>query len=360
MRPLFDAHLDLSWNAVQWSRDLTLSLAELNAAEAAMHDHPARGRATVSLPEMRRANLVVCLATLLARSKPNVRPSEGIDRRSVDYTHASMAHAAAVGQLAYYRLMERLGEMRMIRTAAELKDHLRLSSEGSRRIGYILAMEGADPITTPDEARWWWERGLRCVGLAHYGPHPYAAGTGATGPVTDAGRKLLKAFEEVGMILDLTHTAEPGFFEALDLYPGPVHASHNLCRALVPADRQFSDEQIRQLVERDAVIGMACDAWMLHPGWVIGQTSREVVKIDAIADHIDHICQLAGDCLHVGIGSDLDGGYGTEQCPTGLETIADLHRLAPILARRGYTDADLDAFFWRNWARFFERSLPHA
>src|SRR3954452_12745692 len=109
--------------------------------------------------------------------------------------------------------------------------------------------------------------GLRCVGLAHYGPSAYAVGTGATGPLTDAGRDLLRALELLGMIVDLTHCAEPGFFEVLDGFDGPVLASHNACRALVPGDRQFSDEQIRRLVARGAVIGAPLDAWMLHPGW---------------------------------------------------------------------------------------------
>jgi membrane dipeptidase len=222
----------------------------------------------------------------------------------------------------------------------------------------IIAMEGADPIVEPAQAVEWFDAGLRCVGLAHYGPSRYAVGTGATGPLTDAGRALLKEFERLAMIVDLTHCSEPGFFEVLDVFGGKVHASHNMCRALVPADRQFSDEQIKRLVERDAVIGMALDAWMLSPGWVIGQTSPDVVSIAAVADHVDHVCQLACSARHVGIGSDLDGGFGTEQTPHDLNSIDDLHRLEDLLAARGYGEAAIDGIFFQNWLQFFTDALP--
>ena len=220
-------------------------------------------------------------------------------------------------------------------------------------------MEGADPITEPRQAERWFEQGLRCVGLAHYGEGPYAAGTGAQGSLTSAGHELLKEFQRLGIILDLTHCAEPGFFEALDHFDGPVHASHNMCRSLVPGDRQFSDEQLRRLIERDAVIGMAMDAWMLHPGWVTGTTDPNAVSLSAVADHVDHICQLAGDCRHGGIGSDLDGGFGYEQCPSDLNSVADLQKLESALKSRGYSENDIDAIFHGNWLRFFSEALPH-
>jgi membrane dipeptidase len=196
------------------------------------------------------------------------------------------------------------------------------------------------------------------LSLAHYGPSRYAVGSGAEGPLTGEGRQLLAEMERVGMILDVTHLSEPGFTEALELFRGPLMASHNNCRALVPGDRQFSDEQIGRLVERDTVIGVAMDAWMLHPYWQKGRTPHDVVRIDAVCDHIDHICQLSGDCRHAAIGSDLDGGYGTEQTPAGLDSIADLQKLGEILARRGYSDEDIDGVFHGNWLRFFERCLP--
>ena len=140
-------------------------------------------------------------------------------------------------------------------------------------------------------------------------------GTGDSGPLTQKGIELLKEFDRLGMILDATHSSDPSFYQAMELFHGPVMASHNNCRALVPGDRQFSDEQIRLLVERDAVIGVAFDSWMLYPGFVIGQTHGSAASLTAVADHIDHICQLAGKRKHIALGTDLDGGFGTEQSP---------------------------------------------
>jgi membrane dipeptidase len=223
----------------------------------------------VTLPEMRAGGIGLCLATLLARTKPSVCPAAGFNRRDLDFRTQSMAYAMAQGQLAYYRALEQQEQLRFIRTSGELREHWQVwtAAPQSERLGIILAMEGADPIMSPAQAEEWFAAGLRCVGMAHYGQGIYAHGTGGEGSVTLVGRELLHEFEQLGMIVDLTHCAEPGFFEVLDRFSGPVHASHNMCRALVPADRQFSDDQIRALLERNAVIGMALDAWMLYPGW---------------------------------------------------------------------------------------------
>ena len=361
MKPIFDAHLDLAWNALSWGRDLARELATINAAESAMSDHVARGRATVSLPEMRRAGVAVCLATVQARVRPDAYPADGYGRLGLDYPTREAAFAVGQGQLAYYGLLEDQGQVTILRTASDLAAHWDRWQHGPNAeppVGLILAMEGADPIVNPAQAEAWWRQGMRAVSLAHYGPSAYAVGTGASGPLSPEGIELLAEFRRLGMVLDVTHLAEPGFSEALDRFDGPVMASHNNCRALVPGDRQFSDEQLRRLVDRDVVIGVAMDAWMLWPGWRHGSSSGDVVGLEAVADHVDHICQLAGNVRHVGIGSDLDGGYGTEQTPRDLETIADLGRLGQILAGRGYGDRDVDAVFHGNWIDFFGRQLP--
>ena len=75
------------------------------------------------------------------------------------------------------------------------------------------------------------------------------------------------------------------------------------------------------------------------------------MNIERIIEHIDHICQLAGNTRHVGIGSDLDGGYGREQCPYDMESIADLQKLTTLLADRGYSQEDIEAIMHGNWIR---------
>ncbi len=361
MNLIIDSHLDLAWNALGWDRDLTQPLHEINRLEAAAKDSAARGRATTCWPELRKAGVAVCLATVLARVKPEVPLSNRLPRRSVDHGHPAAAYAMAQGQLAYYRLLEDEGEVKFLFTAADLKQHWerwQAPETAQLPVGIILAMEGADPIVAPDQAESWWRGGLRSLSLAHYGPSRYGVGTGSTGPLTDAGRQLLAEMARLDMILDMTHLSEPGFSEALELFDGPVMASHNNCRALVPGDRQFADEQIQRLVERGVVIGVALDAWMLDLHWSADQPRHEVVGISAVGDQIDHICQLAGDCRHVAIGSDLDGGYGTEQTPRGIDSIADLQKIADVLNDRSYSDDDIRAVFHGNWYRFFVQHLP--
>jgi membrane dipeptidase len=360
MRTLIDGHLDLAWNALSWDRDLTLDLDALNLADRGLSDHPSRGKATTTLPEMRHGDVALCQATLLARARSGARVHTGQNRWSLDFPAQDVASAVARGQLFYYELLERRGLLRMIRTAADLDTHWQSWSQtpALSPIGYILAMEGADPIVDVDQAAAWWDWGLRIVSLVHYGKSRYAVGTGDDGPLSADGVLLLGEFEELGMILDVTHLSDTSFFEALDHFGGPVLASHNNCRELVPGDRQFSDRQLQLLIERHAVIGVALDAWMLAPGWKRGQSSRDEVALSAVVDHIDHICQLAGDSRRAAIGSDLDGGFGTEQTPLGLDRISDLQKLDGILQERGYSNEAIDDIFHRNWLRFFVRNLP--
>jgi membrane dipeptidase len=359
--PIFDAHLDLAWSAVFFNRDLTKSVEEVRRREQGMTDEPGRGRGTVTFPELRRARVGVCVATLLARGGPEQKVPAGYKRSDLDYVNQDVAHCAAQAQLTYYRLMEARGQVRMLRTARELEAHWRAyrAKPDDTRLGVILSMEGADPVVTPDQLDEWWRLGLRAIGPAHYGRGHYAYGTATDGPLGERGVELLRRMERLGIILDATHLSDTSMAEALDVFGGPILASHHNCRALVPGDRQLTDEQIRRLVGRGAVIGVALDAWMLYPGWDRGKTSPQVVGLDAAADHIDHVSQLAGSARHSGVGSDLDGGFGTEQTPRDLDTIADLQKLTEILDRRGYAREDIDGIFHGNWLRFFTKALPH-
>ena len=256
--------------------------------------------------------------------------------------------------------MARQGHMRLIRTAGDLDEHWRrvMESPSEAPIGMVLVMEGADPVTEPEELEYWFSRGLRQINLVHYGVNRYSAGTGAEGGLTADGRRLLAECQRLGVALDVTHLADQAFDEALAAYEGPILASHQNCRALAPAQRQFSDDQLRALIARGAVVGVALDSWMLHPRWKTGVTCRSEVKLSNAADHIDHICQLAGNCHVAAIGTDLDGGYGTEQTPADVNSIADVQKLAEILNRRGYGADAVAAIFHGNWLRWLRKQLP--
>ena len=343
---IIDAHLDLAMNALNWNRDLTLGVHEIRKREEGM-TQKGRAMGTVAFPEMRVGRVAVSIATVIARVARQGNPLSG-------YSSAEIAYAQAQGQLAYYRILESQGKLRIITDWKSLESHVNAWEENeteSLPLAIIISMEGADPIISPDQVPGWWNDGLRIVGLSHYGVSNYAHGTGTSGGLTPMGRPLLKAMSEVGMILDLTHLADESFWEAIDYFDGPVLASHNNCRALVPGDRQFSDDQVKKIIERDGVIGSAMDAWMLYPGWVKGETSNTVVNLETVVNHMDHICQLAGNARHVAIGTDLDGGYGYEQTPHDLETIADLQKIPNILEKRGYNEGDIQGIMHGNWLR---------
>ena len=269
---IFDAHLDLAMNALEWNRDLTRPLEEIRRREQGMADKPDRGKSTVSLPEMRRGGIGLCVATQIARYVKAGNPLPG-------WHSPEQAWAQTQGQLAWYRAMEEAGQMVQIKDAAGLAKHLQVWESGvpaSTRptllqgepapIGYILSLEGADSLVTLQHLERAYAQGLRAVGLAHYGPGTYAHGTDATGGLGPRGRELLNEMENLGIILDVTHLCDESFWEALDHFEGRIWASHCNCRALVPHPRQFSDEQIKVLIQRGAVIGVALDAWMMGVG----------------------------------------------------------------------------------------------
>ena len=106
-------------------------------------------------------------------------------------------------------------------------------------------------------------------------------------------------------------------------------------------------------------MGVVLDAWMMHPNWKRGETTPEsaCLKLERIIDHIDHMAQLSGDVDHVGIGSDLDGGYGTEQCPMDVQSIADLQLLETLLKERGYSHTQCEQIFHHNFLRVLRLAL---
>lgn len=359
---IVDAHLDLAWNALQWNRDLLCSVYTIRAQERRTSGK-GRGLGTVAFPEMRQGRIALAFATLLARSTGSPVPH-------LDFLSPLQCYGIAQGQLAYYRALERAGHVRIITDLAGLNRHMAdweawdamddPDADGAPPLGFVISMEGADPILSPDQLQEWWEAGLRVLGITHFGSGHYAGGTGVELDLTESGVALLAEMERLGMILDVTHSSDQSFWQALEQYNGPVLASHNNCRSLVPHQRQLSDEQLKALFERDGVIGAVFDAWMLDLHWTAGGLTSENVSIADVVAHIDHVCQLAGNSRHAAIGSDLDGGFGREQVPHDLDTIADLQRLTGLLADRGYADADIAAIMYGNWLRLLRQCWPVA
>ncbi len=342
-------------NAIEWNRDLTKSIKEINSREKGLRDKPDRENALVSLPELRKGNIGLVVATQIARFVEEGSEIPG-------WHSPAQAWAQTQGQYAWYQAMEEAGEMKQIRNLAELEEHISLWTNGSdnskKPVGFILSLEGADSMVSLANLEVAYGYGLRALGPAHYGPGRYAHGTDASSPLNSQGKELIKKMDDLGIILDATHLCDLAFWEALDIYQGPVWASHNNCRALVDHNRQYSDEMIKALIDRDAVIGGAMDAWMLSPGWIRGKTTPQErnVTLETVIDHMDHICQIAGNANHIGIGSDLDGAFGSEQAPSDLSSISDLDTIPALLQKRGYSEEDIKKVMHGNWLRFLRNA----
>ena len=350
---LFDAHLDLGLCGVDWNRDLRQGVDDIRAQETSLGmTGLGRCKNTLSLPELRAAGVGVCLTTLLSRLEMPINDAFGHST-----PHACYAYAHA--HLAFYRALESEGWLKQLRTAKQLNDHVdafNADPQGTP-LGYILTMEGADPLLTPATIDEFHAAGLRSIGLTHYGGNRYGGGTRADVGLSLEAVELIERIEKLGMTIDMTHLSDKSFDQVADRFGGRVHASHQNSRRLADWQRQFSDRQYQTVIDRDGVIGIAFDAVMMQHGYVI-QQSEATTTIDTAAENIDIVCQLAGDCRHVGIGTDLDGGFGFDQTPTDLNRYTDLPpALTQSLTKRGYSDVDIRAIFHGNWLRFFSEVL---
>jgi membrane dipeptidase len=335
---IFDAHLDLSYNALR-GRDVLRPAREQAADE--------QGTPSVGLPDLLRAGVGTICGTIFctpaaALDAIHPRPEEP------GYRNAEEAAEMAWRQMEWYSRRFAAEELRPVRARADL------AAAPAVAVAMILLMEGADPIAGPADVPRWFDAGVRAVGLAWQRTR-YAGGTGAPGPLTPEGRALAPALDAAGMIHDLSHLAEASFWELLDLAAGPVMASHSNCRAIVPTDRQLSDEMIRAVAARGGIIGINLFDRFLLPPQEYGR--RRATLADAVR-HIRHICDLLGDARHVGLGSDMDGGFGAEHLPEEIVTAEDLPRLAEALGAAGFPDDDVQHIMAGNWRRFFDQALP--
>lgn len=410
MRLIFDNHLDLAMNALRGDRDLTGSVESVRQREGSTRRADGayvggiadgRGTCTLTLPELRQAGCVVACTTLLARCRPWALPNRGklgvVPRADIDYPRPDMAFAAAMSELAWYRWLAEAGLAEIITRAEQLDARIAPHREPDHpaTLGLILTMEGADPILEPldDHLARWYDHGLRGLSLAHYGHSRFAGGTpdprhtmtaeqaaafaAHTGggetrpddtpdphatdrPLTELGESLLDAMGRLhgaGRIiaLDLTHTCDRSLAQALNRYAGPIYLSHSNCRALTDSTRENTDEQIKAVIARGGIVGVVFHNGMLT-GLRGGHTPSDT-PIDRVVDHLDHLCDLAGNTDHAAIGSDMDGGFGAEKTPAEIDRYRDLTALADAMSRRGYTDAQIDAVFANNAARFWRGVL---
>jgi membrane dipeptidase len=317
----------------------------------------------VGWPEYQRGQVAVVFSTLFASP---ARKQEIGD--AVLYADYETAHRLYRNQIDVYRRLvdSHPDKFRLVASTGELDSVIEhwskpVPEDEGHPVGLVYLMEGADGIRSPHELGEWYEWGLRIIGLAWAGTR-YSGGTSDPGPLTDEGRKLISAMADYNFILDLSHMDEAAAYEALDRYEGPVVATHSNCAALMQGaetNRHLPDRVIRGLIERDGVIGSIPLNSFLKVGWLRTNGSRrEEVPLDTFVAHIDHVCQLAGNANHAGIGSDFDGGFGVQSIPPELDSIADLQMIASRLTALGYSEADAANVLGGNWLRFLRKNLP--
>ena len=333
---IVDGHLDLAYNASR-GRNLLLPASRQTPDE--------EGTPSVGLPDLRAASVTLLCGTLFCM------PALGKD--AAGYRNHDQAHAAAKHQLQWYHQRHAEAEIQIIRAAGQLTRPPTLNPLPATP-QVIILMEGADPIRSPHEVQEWFDAGLRIVGLA-WKQTRYAGAAGAPGPLTPQGDDLLRALDAHAIIHDVSHLAEQSFWQLLDTSSGPVIASHSNCRNIVPTDRHLSDQMIRALADRGGMIGINLYTKFLLPP---AEAAARPADLQDVVRHIRHVCDVTGDTTHVGLGTDMDGGFGAECLPTQIRSSADLPRLADALSASGFTPPEVEDIMAANWLRFFEHALP--
>lgn len=354
---IVDSHEDLAWNMLTFQRDYSLSSQQIRANERNTQAPEHNGDTLLGWDDYQTANVAVIFSTLFAAP---IKTKEG-EWDTQTYRSQEEAHYLYRAQLDTYRRLtdDRPEKFRLLCGRNDLADHLKQREQGSRTVGLLPLMEGADGIRSPKELPEWVEVGVRLIGLAWAGTH-YSGGTREPGPLSPDGFELLRVMEDLDCTLDLSHMDELAVKQALDAFSGPLMASHiNPNRLLLArrSNRFLNDDIILAIAERKGVMGLVPYNVFLDSEWKKGD-DRSLVPLERYVEHIDYVCQLTGSAEYVGIGTDFDGGYGLQHVPAELNSIADLPKIRPLLEAKGYSAKDIANIFRQNWIRFLMEALP--
>jgi membrane dipeptidase len=370
---IVDAHVDLAYNAIGWRRNYRRAARWIRAQEAGTESARENGLCSVGLPDLVRGRVGIVFGTIF------MEPSRRMMGDSpIFYRNEQEAHQHGMAQLDFYkrwadqdehiRVIGSKKDLQAVMTTWGLGDKkepppsifsVRKEPKPIHQVGIVPLMEGADPILEPKELERWAERGLRIVGPAWTGTR-YSGGTHEPGGLTKLGRELLDMIASLDLILDVSHLSQEALMESLERFeggPGHLIASHSNPQRLIPTDRHLPDHAIEMIAERQGVIGVVLFNRFLKNGWGTGDKKSDVT-LDHVVRAIDYICQVTGSADYVGIGSDFDGGYGSEAAPRGLDTSRDFHRIGDELLQRGFGRENVEKVMSGNWLRVLRTSLP--
>jgi membrane dipeptidase len=364
MTYIIDSHEDLASNILTYGRDYRRAAEETRRIEAGSKAEKDTGKATLGWPNYQQGQVAIVFGTLYIH--PDRRTVNG--KEELYYKDFDLSRRQYHEQIDVYEKMSAQNpEMfHMVRNQKELAEVMVPWDKTpanyptvTHPTGIVILMEGAEGIKEPEMLGEWVDRGVHMVGPVWAGTK-YAGGTLVHGPVTDEGKRLLKVMSQLKVALDVSHMTDLSIMQALDLFDGVVMGSHINCRELlkgIEGERHLTEHALKAVLARDAVIGVVGYNDFLKVGWKTGNDRHEVTLATYI-DQIDHICQAAGDARHAAIGTDFDGGYGWDDIPEELNSIADFQKMPELLGRRGYSDEDIIGIMGANWRRHLGKVLP--
>jgi membrane dipeptidase len=224
------------------------------------------------------------------------------------------------------------------------------------KIAAVITVEGGEPLEGSIEAlRTIYTLGVRALTLTHFPRNELGDGSGADSGshLTEFGGEVVREMNRLGMLVDISHLNEKGFWDVIELSKDPVVATHSNCKALCSHHRNLTDDQIKALAEKGGVMNLSFCGGFIKDG--VGFDDPEALKkvtVEDWLDHLDHAVELVGTS-HVGIGSDLDGGCGFP----GLDDVTKFPSLTEGMVSRGYSDEDIRNILGANDLRVFKKVL---
>jgi membrane dipeptidase len=286
------------------------------------------------LPRLRAGGLDAVILALFA--EPHIR-------------EATLRECLLMIDDLHQEIEESPGAIRLVCSARDLD-----GAEEDERLAALLSLEGTEALAGDiGILRLMYDLGLRAVGLTWFGRTMAADGTGeeeAGGGLTHFGKEVIRECNRLGILVDVSHLSQRGFWEVLELARGPIIASHSNTRVLCDHPRNLTDEQLRAVAATGGCVGLNA-----YRGFV----DTENPSLERLLDHAVHMTEVMGRG-HVGLGLDLveylPGGQDTSA--TGLADASELPALTAALLARGTSEDEAREILGENWLRVWRAVLP--
>lgn len=331
--PIIDGHIDLAWNEINLGRHFEDSI-EIKHSSESNSITEVEGITTVGYPEIKKGNIRILLSTIWIETEKSLFPSLG--KKYHDSVEASMQ---ALEQYEYYQSLCINNDYSFVTNREQLK---KVIESPEYHFGIVPIIEGADFIESKNNLDEWLNKGIRIIAPVWQKNH-IGGCSELGGGLSEYGKELMRSLSMNNVIVDISHMSDRSIAETFECFDGIIIDSHTTCRKFVNEERLINDSQIAEIGRRKGIIGLMT--------WDKKLKNSLEVTIDDYIDHIDHIADIMGNIDCVGIGSSMDGGYGAESLPHGMDDISSLSLLDQALSKRGYSSTDIEKILYRNWYR---------